>query len=144
MNINPYQHHAKYYETDQMGIIHHSNYIRWFEEARIDFMNQIGLTYKTMEKEGIISPVLEINCKYLKMMYFDDIATIKLKISSYTGVRFTFEYEIYNQNKQLCTIGSSSHCFMNRKNRPISLKKLKPEFDELFKKLLAKGAVTSK
>ena len=99
MNINPYQHHAKYYETDQMGIIHHSNYIRWFEEARIDFMNQIGLTYKTMEKEGIISPVLEINCKYLKMMYFDDIATIKLKISSYTGVRFTFEYEIYNQNK---------------------------------------------
>ena len=137
MNINPY-HHAKYYETDQMGIIHHSNYIRWFEEARIDFMNQIGLTYKTMEKEGIISPVLEINCKYLKMMYFDDIATIKLKISSYTGVRFTFEYEIYNQNKQLCTIGSSSHCFMNRKNRPISLKKLKPEFDELFKKLLAK------
>ncbi|MCI9131692.1 acyl-CoA thioesterase [Thomasclavelia cocleata] len=138
MNINPYQHHAKYYETDQMGIIHHSNYIRWFEEARIDFMNQIGLTYKTMEKEGIISPVLEINCKYLKMMYFDDIATIKLKISSYTGVRFTFEYEIYNQNKQLCTIGSSSHCFMNRKNRPISLKKLKPEFDELFKKLLAK------
>lgn len=138
MNINPYQHHAKYYETDQMGIIHHSNYIRWFEEARIDFMNQIGLTYKTMEKEGIISPVLEINCKYLKMMYFDDIATIKLKISSYTGVRFTFEYEIYNQDKQLCTIGSSSHCFMNRKNRPISLKKLKPEFDELFKKLLAK------
>ncbi|MCR1960948.1 acyl-CoA thioesterase [Thomasclavelia cocleata] len=138
MNINPYQHHAKYYETDQMGIIHHSNYIRWFEEARIDFMNQIGLTYKTMEEEGIISPVLEINCKYLKMMYFDDIATIKLKISSYTGVRFTFEYEIYNQDKQLCTIGSSSHCFMNRKNRPISLKKLKPEFDELFKKLLAK------
>ena len=101
-------------------------------------MNQIGLTYKTMEEEGIISPVLEINCKYLKMMYFDDIATIKLKISSYTGVRFTFEYEIYNQDKQLCTIGSSSHCFMNRKNRPISLKKLKPEFDELFKKLLAK------
>ena len=82
MNISPYQHHAKYYETDQMGIIHHSNYIRWFEEARIDFMNQIGLTYKTMEEEGIISPVLEINCKYLKMMYFDDIATIKLKISS--------------------------------------------------------------
>ena len=129
---------VRYAETDQMGIIHHSNYIRWFEEARIDFMNQIGLTYKTMEEEGIISPVLEINCKYLKMMYFDDIATIKLKISSYTGVRFTFEYEIYNQDKQLCTIGSSSHCFMNRKNRPISLKKLKPEFDELFKKLLAK------
>ena len=60
MNINPYQHHAKYYETDQMGIIHHSNYIRWFEEARIDFMNQIGLTYKTMEKEQSSSKYLHI------------------------------------------------------------------------------------
>lgn len=46
MMIRPYLHNAKYYETDQMGIIHHSNYIRWFEEARIDYMNQIGLTYK--------------------------------------------------------------------------------------------------
>ena len=76
MKTKPYQHLAKYYETDQMGIIHHSNYIRWFEEARIDFMNQIGLTYKTMEKEGIISPVLEVNCKYLQMMYFDDITAV--------------------------------------------------------------------
>ena len=50
--IKPYQHLAKYYETDQMGIIHHSNYIRWFEEARIDYMNQIGLTYKKMEDEA--------------------------------------------------------------------------------------------
>lgn len=136
MNIKPYLHHAKYYETDQMGIIHHSNYIRWFEEARIDFMNQIGLTYKKMEEEGIISPVLEINCKYQRMMYFDDLAIIKVKVSSYTGVRFVFEYEIFNQNKQLCTTGSSSHCFMNRNHHPISLKKIKPEYDELFKKSL--------
>ena len=136
MTIRPYLHNAKYYETDQTGIIHHSNYIRWFEEARIDFMNQIGLTYKKMEEEGIISPVLEINCKYQKMMHFDDIATIKINLSSYTGVRFTFEYEIFNQNNQLCTIGSSTHCFMNRDNCPLNLKKIKPEYDDLFKKLL--------
>ncbi|MFQ7173111.1 MAG: acyl-CoA thioesterase [Thomasclavelia ramosa] len=61
MMIRPYLHNAKYYETDRMGIIHHSNYIRWFEEARIDYMNQIGLTYKKMEEEGIISPVLSIS-----------------------------------------------------------------------------------
>ena len=134
MNIKPYLHHAKYYETDQMGIIHHSNYIRWFEEARIDFMNQIGLTYKNMEEEGIISPVLEINCKYHRMMYFDDLATIKVRVSAYTGVRFVFEYEIFNQDKQLCTTGSSSHCFINRNNLTISLKKFKPEYDEIFKK----------
>lgn len=134
--IKPYQHLAKYYETDQMGIIHHSNYIRWFEEARIDYMNQIGLTYKKMEDEGIISPVLEVNCQYLNMMYFDDLATIKVKVTDYTGVRFAFEYEIYNQNNKLCTTGASRHCFMTRDGKPVSLKRTKPEFDQLFKNIL--------
>lgn len=134
--IKPYQHLAKYYETDQMGIIHHSNYIRWFEEARIDYMNQIGLTYKKMEDEGIISPVLEVNCQYLNMMYFDDLATIKVSITDYTGVRFAFKYEIYNQNNKLCTTGTSRHCFMTRDGRPVSLKRAKPEFDQLFKNVL--------
>lgn len=134
--IKPYQHLAKYYETDQMGIIHHSNYIRWFEEARIDYMNQIGLTYKKMEDEGIISPVLEVNCQYLNMMYFYDLATIKVSVTDYTGVRFAFKYEIYNQNNKLCTTGTSRHCFMTRDGRPVSLKRAKPEFDQLFKNVL--------
>lgn len=134
--IKPYQHLAKYYETDQMVIIHHSNYIRWFEEARIDYMNQIGLTYKKMEDEGIISPVLEVNCQYLNMMYFDDLATIKVSVTDYTGVRFAFKYEIYNQNNKLCTTGTSRHCFMTRDGRPVSLKRAKPEFDQLFKNVL--------
>ena len=134
--IKPYQHLAKYYETDQMGIIHHSNYIRWFEEARIDYMNQIGLTYKKMEDEGIISPVLEVNCQYLNMMYFDDLATIKVSVTDYTGVRFAFKYVIYNQNNKLCTTGTSRHCFMTRDGRPVSLKRAKPEFDQLFKNVL--------
>ena len=134
--IKPYQHLAKYYETDQMGIIHHSNYIRWCEEARIDYMNQIGLTYKKMEDEGIISPVLEVNCQYLNMMYFDDLATIKVSVTDYTGVRFAFKYEIYNQNNKLCTTGTSRHCFMTRDGRPVSLKRAKPEFDQLFKNVL--------
>ena len=134
--IKPYQHLAKYYETDQMGIIHHSNYIRWFEEARIDYMDQIGLTYKKMEDEGIISPVLEVNCQYLNMMYFDDLATIKVSVTDYTGVRFAFKYEIYNQNNKLCTTGTSRHCFMTRDGRPVSLKRAKPEFDQLFKNVL--------
>lgn len=134
--IKPYQHLAKYYETDQMGIIHHSNYIRWFEEARIDYMNQIGLTYKKMEDEGIISPVLEVNCQYLSMMYFDDLATIKVKVTDYTGIRFAFEYEIYNQNNKLCTTGTSRHCFITKDGKPVSLKRAKPDFDQLFKNIL--------
>lgn len=136
MMIRPYLHNAKYYETDQMGIIHHSNYIRWFEEARIDYMNQVGLTYKKMEEEGIISPVLSINCNYQKMMYFDDLAIIEVKITKYTGVRFACEYKIYNQKHTLCTTGNSNHCFTDRSGRPINLKKIKPDFDRLFKKII--------
>ena len=136
MMIRPYLHNAKYYETDQMGIIHHSNYIRWFEEARIDYMNQIGLTYKKMEEEGIISPVLSINCNYQKMMYFDDLAIIEVKITKYTGVRFACEYKIYNQKHTLCTTGNSTPRFTDRSGRPINLKKIKPDFDRLFKKII--------
>ena len=60
IKLRPYEHHAKYYETDQMGIIHHSNYVKWMEEARMDLMDQMGLSYKQMEEMEIISPVLSI------------------------------------------------------------------------------------
>ena len=60
IHIKPYEHHAKYYETDQMGIIHHSNYIRWMEEARIAYMDELGFPYKKVEEAGIISPVLSV------------------------------------------------------------------------------------
>ena len=64
IKIRPYEHTAQYYETDQMGIIHHSNYIRWMEEARMDLMDQMGFSYKAMEEMEIISPVLSVNCEY--------------------------------------------------------------------------------
>ena len=70
IKIRPYEHHAKYYETDQMGIIHHSNYIKWMEEARMDLMDQIGLSYKQMEEMEIISPVLSVSC----LLYTSDAA----------------------------------------------------------------------
>ena len=68
MTIQPYRHQAQYYETDQMGIVHHSNYIRWMEEARIDFMKQAGLSYRKMEALEIIIPVLEVQCVYHSMV----------------------------------------------------------------------------
>lgn len=65
-----YRRKVHYYETDQMGIVHHSNYIRWFEEARIDLMDRMGLGYAQMEAEGILSPVLSVQADYLRMVYF--------------------------------------------------------------------------
>ena len=65
-----YRHKTQYYETDQMGIVHHSNYIRWFEEARTDFLEKLGMGYDRMEAEVIISPVLSVSCEYKTMTYF--------------------------------------------------------------------------
>ena len=131
----PYQHKAQYYETDQMGIIHHSNYIRWFEEARTDYMEQLGMGYAEMEKAGIVSPVLGVDATYLRMARFGDTVSIKTKIISYNGIKLSVEYEIYNKETGLIDCkGTTHHCFLNKMGRPISLKKDLIEFHNMFLK----------
>lgn len=133
--IKPYQHEAKYYETDQMGIIHHSNYIRWMEEARIDFLNQIGISYRKLEEMGIISPVLDVKCKYERMVKFGDIVDITIKVEKYTGVKLILSYEMVNRaDGMVCTRAESTHCFLNKENKIISLKKECKEIHELINK----------
>lgn len=129
----PYEHKAQYYETDQMGIVHHSNYIRWFESARIDLMNQIGVSYKGMEEAGIISPVLNVNCEYKSMVHFEDEVLVDAKIAAYNGIKLSISYTVTDkQSGQLRTTGSSSHCFLNKEGKPVSLKKAAPEFHQGF------------
>ena len=131
--IRPYEHNAKYYETDQMGIIHHSNYIRWMEEARLDLMEQVGLSYKQMEEMEIISPVLSISCEYRSMTRFADTVIIEPKIVKYNGIKMEFEYRITDKKTgELRATGKSEHCFLNRAGRPISLKRSYPELDTKF------------
>lgn len=131
--IKPYEHHAKYYETDQMGIIHHSNYVRWMEEARMDLMEQIGLSYKGMEDMEIISPVLSISCEYKSMVHFDDTVVIETKLLEYNGIKMKVEYRMTDKKTgELRTIATSEHCFLNRSGKPISLKRSYPELDTKF------------
>ena len=92
--IKEYEHHAQYYETDQMGCVHHSNFIRWMEEARIDMMEQMGCGYRAMEHAGIMSPVLEVRCQYRNMVHFDDRIRIRVSIKAYNAIRMTLEYEM--------------------------------------------------
>ena len=87
-----YEHKTQYYETDQMGIVHHSNYIRWFEEARVDLMDQAGLGYKKMEEAGIISPVLSVEAEYKSMVHFGDVVAIEASLEEYNGIRMTVSY----------------------------------------------------
>ena len=133
MKIRPYEHRAKYYETDQMGIIHHSNYVKWMEEARMDLMEQIGLNYKEMEEMEIISPVLSISVEYHSMVHFDDTVVIQTKLVKYNGIKMEVEYVMTDKETgELRTNGRSSHCFLNRSGKPISLKRSYPELDTKF------------
>ena len=136
MEIESYSwtHRAQYYETDQMGIVHHSNYIRWFEESRVEFLDKIGYSYKKLEEDGIISPVLEITCKYKSMVHFGDDVIITPTIKEFNGVRLTIYYEIIEAcTKELRSFGTSSHCFLGIDGLPLRMKK---DHFELYKRLL--------
>lgn len=136
--MKPYEHRAQYYETDQMGVVHHSNYIRWFESARIDCMEQMGIPYGKMEEQGIISPVLTVSCEYRAMTRFGDTVLITPRIKSYNSVRLVLSYEIRDEKTgALNAAGETSHCFLNRDGKIVSLKKEAPETDAVFRKFAA-------
>ena len=100
-----YNHKVQYYETDKMGIVHHSNYIRWMEESRISFLESIGLDYSTLEKRGVISPVIGVNVRYKKPTYFGEEISIEVSIKEYTGIKLIFNYTMKNKDNQVVLTG---------------------------------------
>lgn len=99
-----YRRKAQYHETDQMGIIHHSNYVKWMEEARIDFMKELGFGYGEVEKRGIVSPVAEVSVSYKKPVLFDDVVGISVSVKKYSGVVLELAYEFFNVTRsEVCT-----------------------------------------
>ncbi len=124
-----YRRKAQYHETDRMGIIHHSNYVKWMEEARIEFMDSIGLSYREMEDMGVASPVVSLSVDYKKQVEFGDKIEIRLSVNEYNGAVLEFEYEFYNVSKdEVCTRATSRHCFIHD-DRIVSLKKELPRLD---------------
>jgi acyl-CoA thioester hydrolase len=123
--LKPYIRQAKYYETDQMGVIHHSNYIRWFEEARVDFLEQIGLGYDKIEAAGVYSPVLNISCEYKSSVRFHETVIIKALLMYFNGVKMKIGYRVFDaETMQLRAVGVSEHCFVSAGDfKPVSLKK---------------------
>jgi acyl-CoA thioester hydrolase len=129
-----YVRNPHYYETDQMAIIHHANYVRWFEEARVDLLAFLQLPYHKIEAAGLIVPVLEVNAQYKEMIRYEDQVRIDVFVEKYTGTRLDFRYEIYKtDNNQLVTTGSSKHCFLSKDTyRLVHLKRNFPEIHQIF------------
>lgn len=132
-----YQHKVQYYETDKMGIVHHSNYIRWMEEARTDFLSQIGWNYRKLEENGVISPVTAVDCKYKVSTMFEDIIMISVHVEEFKGVKLKLGYEMKRGDVVVCE-GHSEHCFLNEEGRIINLKKTNPAFYETLTELVGK------
>lgn len=122
-----------YYETDKMGVVHHSNYIRFLEEARCYMLDKMGIPFSVLEENGITIPVLGVNVEYKYHVTFDDVIEIKLYIKEYNGVRLSVGYNITNKaNGKMVLTGETKHCFTDHNLKPINLKKVKPEFSKKF------------
>lgn len=137
MTIKPYSRKINYYETDMMGIVHHSNYIRYFEEARIDLMNQIDCSVRALEDNGISIANVDAFAKYIVPLRFDDNVIVIPKLSGLTPSRMEFEYEIrFRSNDVLAATGKTTHCCLNSDKKPLSIRRADSRLYESLQELL--------
>ena len=127
-----------YYETDQMKIVHHSNYIRWFEEARIYYLDAIGMRFADQENRGIVCPVLTVDAAYKKMVRFGDSVEVITRVNLYDGLRYGFSYEVRNtETGEICCTGTSTHCFLTADGKILRVRREYPEMHDILTRCLA-------
>jgi acyl-CoA thioester hydrolase len=125
MRVHELKVRVRYSETDQMGVVYHGNYAQFFEMGRVEWLRNLGISYKWMEGNGIMLPVVSLNVNYKKPARYDDLLTIKTIFKSQTSVKIEFDYEIHNEQGELLTIASSTLVFVDVKTtRPT----LPPEY----------------
>ncbi|NJD04086.1 MAG: acyl-CoA thioesterase [Ruminiclostridium sp.] len=124
---------ARYAETDQMGIIHHSCYPVWFEAGRTDFIKKMGLPYSEIEKSGVLLPLIELRCFYKGFSRYEDEITVKTSVCQHNGIKTTFHYEVFKSGcDESITTGETIHAWVNRDFKPVNIKKYKPEINALI------------
>ena len=129
---------VRYAETDKMGIVHHSVYPIWYELARTDLSKQAGFPYSKMEEVGLMTPLIELNCKYYSSATYDDDLIVTARVSKLTHARVVFYYEVFKENNMDKPIntGYTVHAIVNKDMRPINTKKLFPEIYNTMEKML--------
>jgi len=104
---------VRYYETDQMGVVHHSNYIRYFEVARTLSMKKVGIPYDEMERKGIVMPIVSVSCTYKRPALFGDTLRVSTILEHLPSVKISFTYEVYNHKDELLATGSTVLAFLD-------------------------------
>lgn len=131
-----YQHTVQYYETDKMGITHHSNYIRWMEEARVNFLSTLGYGFDRLEAEGIVSPVVSVECEYKKVTTFPETIGIEVCVEEFKGVKLKLAYTMLNEAGEVVCRAHSVHCFLDSTGKPARLNRDNPEFYQTLMKCI--------
>ena len=133
--MGKYIHKVHYYETDKMGITHHSNYIRFMEEARMHFFMEIGYPMTRLEAKGLASPVVAVQCEYKCPTTYNDEIESAVRVTGYTGVKLSLDYVMWNPSaEKVVATASSIHCFIDCSGRPIAVRKYFPELDAVLKR----------
>ena len=121
MKNNQIKVRVRYAETDQMGVVYHGNYAQYFEMGRVEWLRNLGLSYKFMEENGIMLPVVNLTLNYKRPARYDDLLTVTTIFKKQESVKIEFDYEIHNEAGELLTTGTSMLVFVDMKTgRPVS------------------------
>lgn len=133
MHISTTEVQVRYAETDQMGVVYHANYLVWLELGRTTFIEDLGFKYAEMEKDGIISPVIDLQISYKKPCRYGEKAQVKTWVEHYDGLRTIYGYEIRTETGELSLTASSTHVCVKRDSfRPISIRRMYPELHNAY------------
>lgn len=141
-----------YKATDQMGVVHHANYISWFEMGRTEMMRHLGIAYRDMEDLGLLLPVLDVKVKYHKPAHYDDCVAIYTRLTEFSPIRLTFNYEVRRVQEKDCqpsereqlikpegellTSGQTVHMWLNKQWKPARLNRVAPEVYDMLKEIV--------
>lgn len=110
---------VRYAETDQMGYMYYGNYAQFYEVGRVEMLRSLGMTYRSMEESGIMMPVLDLKCKFIKPALYDEEITIKVTMAKMPSVRIHFAYELFNESQELINLGETTLVFIDiKRNKP--------------------------
>ncbi len=126
---------VRYAETDQMGIVHHSNYPIWYEAGRSDFIRNLGIPYSKIEENNVLLPLIELKCVYKDASRYEDSIVVKTSIKEMTNVKLIFKYEVFKNNEgSIINYGETVHTWTDKNLKPINIKKHLPEIYDILSK----------
>ena len=126
---------VRYAETDQMGIVHHSNYAIWYEAGRTNFLKDVGISYSSIEEKGVLLPLYELNCKFISPAKYEDEIIVITNLKSLSRVRIIFSYQVIDaMNNKLIATGDTMHAWTDKTLKPVNAEKIIPEVYAILNK----------